>query len=80
MRYVSCMGYLYRLSETSYRKMLRSVAEGDPCSLREVGKELGEVENVTDLSAFDANEKLKYIGARPVGCRCGKGDCPVHGD
>lgn len=58
MRYICCMGELLRISERNYRRYLESVTAGTPLDLETLGKSLGEVTNVTDLSPEWARDLL----------------------
>lgn len=64
MRYVTCMGGLWRLSERSYRRMLKDVVKGCVEELDTYGKRLGDAENVTDLHADEAEDILRDLGCR----------------
>ncbi len=62
MRYVTCMGELWRLSERAYRRMLKDTVDGCAADLSGYGKRLGLVKNVTDLNAEEAEYLLRELG------------------
>ena len=67
MKYVSCYGGVWKLSDRSYRRFLRNAAAGKEWSLNDYGKMVApHVDvNVTDMTAEDAKQLLK--GAEPEG-------------
>jgi len=64
MRYVTCMGGLWRLGERAYRRMLKDMVRGCVEDLNAYGKRLGDAENVTDLHADEAEDILRDLGCR----------------
>jgi hypothetical protein len=64
MRYLSVMGYLYKVSERNYKRYLREVASQADPDLANFGKQLGEVVNVTDLEAEEAALQLQALKER----------------
>lgn len=60
MKLLSTFGEVYRLSDKNYKKFLQHVADnkGD-WNLEDFGgKAIGSVVDVTDMTKFDAREKL----------------------
>lgn len=57
MKYVTCMGVLYQMSDAAYRKMLKEHAATGTADLP--GKALGYVKNITDMSKEEAAELLE---------------------
>ena len=50
MKYVTCMGELFKMSDRAYRQLLRAVSQGEYADPGAVGgKSLGQAENVTDM-------------------------------
>lgn len=59
MKYVNCMGCLYRLSDAAYVKMLKGIITDEPeLQLSKLGKYLGYIENVTDMDWRQAGYEL----------------------
>lgn len=59
MRYVTVMGLLYRLSKTAYKKVITHISKGEDCDIDSLGKCLGYVQNITDLTRDQAEELLE---------------------
>jgi hypothetical protein len=67
MKYISDMGYVYRLSERSYVKLLRTIAAGEDRQLDTLGTLLCTLDkNITDLSAEDAQMELDWMKSKTV--------------
>lgn len=64
MRYVTCMGGLWRMGGRAYRRMLKDVVKGCVESLDAYGIRLGETKNVTDLQPDEAKDILRDLGCR----------------
>jgi hypothetical protein len=61
-RLVENMGMVWRVSDRSYRKLLRAIACDEPWDMDSLGKYLGTVERVSDLSAEEADDRLnEYV-------------------
>jgi len=56
--YLTCMGGLWQLTKTSYKRYLQAVERSGSADIAEYGKYLGYVRNVTDISAEDARTIL----------------------
>jgi hypothetical protein len=64
MRYVVDMGYIYRLNERNYRRMLQQIAEGETVNLLTLGKLVGGIDrNITDMDADDAQMELDWLAS-----------------
>lgn len=60
MKLVTNMGYVFRLSEKAYRRVLRKIAQEKEFDLYKEGTCLGYIqENVTDMSAEEAADLLE---------------------
>jgi hypothetical protein len=60
MKIVTNMGYVYRLSEKAYRRVLRQISQDKNIDLDKEGTLLGCIESdVTDLSAEEAKDLLE---------------------
>jgi hypothetical protein len=60
MKLVTNMGYVYRLSDKAYRRVLRLISTDQAFDLEKEGTLLGYVEeDLTDLSSEEAGEKLE---------------------
>lgn len=68
MKYVTCMGMLYRLKNSDYVDMMRSMAAGKDWDIDAKGKCLGYVKNVTDLTAAQAAEELEDLEKQGGNC------------
>jgi hypothetical protein len=59
MRIVTCMGYVYRVSERRYRQLLQTLAKGDEINWDSVGEPLADgYDNLTDVDAEEAKQML----------------------
>ena len=59
------MGYVYRLTERSYRRLLRAIAKEQEYDLDRFGTRLAtEYHNVTDTTAEEAQDMLKDVLAQ----------------
>lgn len=62
MKLVSCMGGVWRLSDRAHRQLLERISSDQEFDLDKLGTFLGhDVENVTDMKAPEAREKLAEI-------------------
>ena len=62
MKIINEMGYLYRLSDRNYQRLLGEIARGDTYDLAKLGKPIGHItQNITDMSAEDAQEQLRWM-------------------
>ena len=64
MKYVTCFGAVYRISERNYLRLLRAVAAGEGADLdkhgaRPVGFTIHR--DVTDITEEEAQEDLEYL-------------------
>jgi len=67
MKIISQMGYLYRLSDRNYRKLLVAIAHEQPYDLDQLGKPYGSIDkNITDLQPGDAQMELDWMKSEKV--------------
>lgn len=48
MKYLTSYGSLWKITESQYKKLRRDNKKGKPWNLDDYGRQIGEVENVTD--------------------------------
>ena len=62
MKYVTCMGAIYKLTNRSYRSYLQTIANGIDSNLELYGKFIGYIEaSVTDMTQEEAQDRLGEV-------------------
>jgi hypothetical protein len=62
MKHVMLMGYVYRLSNRNYIKLLRLIAKDQSFDLDTLGRQVCSLDkNVTDMQAGDAQMELDWL-------------------
>jgi hypothetical protein len=61
MKHIMLMGYVYRLSERNYLRVLRALAADKSFDLDALGTQVCAIDlNVTDMDAGDAQHELDW--------------------
>jgi hypothetical protein len=58
MRIVTCMGYVYKVSERKYQQLLRTIAKGEEVNWDSLTPLADRYENLTDTTTEEAQSML----------------------
>lgn len=56
---LTCMGEIYQLTKSGYRRYLEAVAKSGSADLNKFGKPMGKVHDVTDITSGNARTILE---------------------